>query len=303
MEFGLNLAGINITITLLDQAQEGAWFCNSFFRDFFHQNQPTVASVEVSTLGRARNGFPLKTRDQNRVLEQLLPAKETAAWLRDTLNHTRDSPIHEKLIYSFCLGGLLLFDPETAKGHIYLLRKGRRRFQPFLRIFWMFFAQVLGEQNSCFVHCAALAKDHEGALFFGDSGAGKSTLAANSNGCLVFSDDSPIFGKQNGEYQMFPAPFHQLDPLVGLKKEIIGQSARVNALYFLTKDKGIHLKEISKSRALSMIIKRYIHFFPYLSPDAKTTLFDLFFEACDNLPAYYFHIGRSQDVPGIITHR
>jgi len=303
VELGLNLANTNITITLLDQAQDGARFCNAFFREFFHQNQATVASVEVSTLGRARNGFPLKTRDQNRVLEQLLPPKETAAWLRNTLNHTGDFPIHEKLICSFCLGGLLLFDPETAKGHIYLLRKGRRRFQPLHRIFWMYFAQVLGEQHRCFVHCAALAKDGEGALFFGDSGAGKSTLAANSDGCLVFSDDSPIFSEQNGEYRMFPSPYHQLDPTGGLRKEIIGQSARVNALYFLTKGEETHLKGISKSRALSMIIKRYIHFFSYLSPDAKSDLFDLFFEACDNLPAYYFHIGRSQDVSEIITHR
>lgn len=299
----MSLANTNITITLLDQAKEGAPFCDLYFRDFFYQDHSEAARVKVSVSGKGNNGFPLSAREQERVFEQLLPPKEVAAWFRDTLKHTGDFPIQEKTICSFCLGGLLLFDPETARGHIYLLRQGARRLQPLYRIFWIYFAQVLGEQHCCFVHCAALAKDREGALFFGDSGAGKSTLASNSAGCLVFSDDSPIFGRHNGEYHVFPSPYHQLDMSGGLKKEIIGQNARVRGLYFLTRDDRVHLERISKRMAISMIIKRYIHFFPYLSPEAKSALFDLFFEACHTLPAYHFHVDRGQDVPGVITDR
>ena len=301
-ELALNLADTNITITLLDEAREGVPLCNRFFRDFLHQGQPEAARVTVRAMGKENCGFPLKARDR-RVFEQLLPTKEMLPWLRDTLKHTGDFPIHEKTVCSFCLGGLLLFDPKTARGQIYLLRQGQRRFQPLHRIFWMFFAQALGEQHRCFVHCAALAKDREGALFFGDSGAGKSTLAGNSNGCAVFSDDSPVFSRHNGEYHMFPSPYHQLHLSGGLKTEIIGKSARVKALYFLTRDERVHLERISGKRAISMIINRFIHFFSYLSPDAKSTLFDLFLEVCHTLPAYHFHIGRRQDVPGLITDR
>ena len=302
VELSLSLANTNITITLLDQAREGAQLCNHFFRDFLHQDLPEAARVKVNALGKGNNGFPSKARDR-RVFEELLPAKEVFPWLRDTLKHTGDFPIHKKIIYSFCLGGLLLFDPETAKGHIYLLRQGPRRFQPLHRIFWMYFAQVLGEHHRCFVHCAALVRDREAALFFGDSGAGKSTLAGNSNGSLVYSDDSPVFSRHNGEYHVFPSPYHQLDPSEGLKKEVIGQSARIKGLYFLTRDERLHLERISRKRTISMIIKRYIHFFPYLSPDAKSALFDLFLEVCHTLPAYHFHIDQVQDVPGVITDR
>ncbi len=303
MELSLSLSGTHITITLLGQAKEGGRFCDLYFRDFFCPDPSEAARVEVSVSGKGNNGLPLNDRDQKRVFEQLLPTKKVVAWLRDTISHPGDFPLHEKTICSFCLGGLLLFDPETARGHIFLLRQGPRRFQPLHRIFWIYFAQVLGERQRCFVHCAALVRDQKGALFFGDSGAGKSTLATNSAGCLVFSDDSPIFGRHNGEYHVFPSPFHQLDMSGGLKKEAIGQSARVTGLYFLTRDDRIHLERISKTMAISMIIKRYIHFFPYLSREARTTLFDLFFEACHSLPAYHFHIGRGHDVPGVITHR
>ena len=303
VEFALNLAGTNIAITLLDKAREGAPLCSHFFRDVLHQGHPEAARVKVIAPEKGNNGFPLNAGDQEQVFEQLLPPKKVAEWLRDTLKHTGDFPIHEKTVCSFCLGGLLLFDPETARGQIYLLRQDQRRFQPLHRIFWMYFAQVLGEHHRCFVHCAALAKDREGALFFGDSGVGKSTLADNCNGCLVFCDDSPVFSRHNGEYYMFPSPYHQLDLSGGLKKEVIGKSARVKALYFLTRDERVHLDRISRKRAISMIINRFIHFFPYLSPDAKSALFDLFIEVCHTLPAYHFHIGRSQDVPGVITDR
>ena len=91
-----------------------------------------------------------------------------------------------------------------------------------------------------------------------------------------------------------------MDIAEGLDKDVIKMDARVKGLYFLVKDNRVFLANISKKEAFSMILKRYIHFFPYLSAQAKSAIFDLFFEACDRLPIYKLHFGRDQDVWSVL---
>jgi len=296
MELTVKLAETNVTISLLGQAKKAIPLCNLYFRHFLHPDQKGDAEVVVSVLKKSNAGFPLREKAGSSIFEQLLPTEDVAAWLKKSPGYTEDFPISEKTISAFCLGGLLLFSPDTAAGRIYLLEEGPGCFKPLYRLLWMYFAQVLGERGGCFLHSAAVVKDEEGYLFMGDSGAGKSTFVKLCPEYEVLSDDGPIISRRDGEYRVYPSPYHQMDFERGLDKEVIQMSARVKGLYFLIKDDRVSLERISKKEAFSMILKRYIHFFPYLSAQAKSALFDHFFEVCYELPTYYLHFRRDQDV-------
>jgi hypothetical protein len=300
MEMTLNLAENNINISFLGQAKKAIPLCQYYFSDFLHLELNNGARIKVSILSNNHREFPFRSSIGYPVIEQLLPAQEVAAWLSHIPEYGQDFAVNEASICAHCHDGLLLFDSNTAAGHILLLNQGRACFRPLHRLFWMYFAQVLGEKNCCFIHCAALAKNHSGYLFWGDSGAGKSTVANLSSQGTVISDDSPIFVKENGDYFVYPSPFHQLEHKKNLAKKAETHRTRVKALYFLVKDERLYLENISTRKAFSMILQQHIHFFPYLTVKAKSALFDVFFDACKTIPTYYLHFGRNQDVWEVI---
>jgi len=303
MKLNVNLSGTNISIIFLGRSKEAIPFFNLYFHDFISSDQKGDATITISFIKNHHHGFPVRANSVNPVYEQLLSTPDVAAWIGEASDYKEGFPISKRTICSFCLDGLLLFDPTTAAGRIYLMRQDQWCFRPLYQLFWMFFAQVLGEEGGCFLHSAALIKDNKGYLFMGDSGAGKSTIAKACRECKVLSDDSPIFRKRDGGCHVFPSPFHQMDPSKGLDRDIIAASAEVKGFYFLTKDDRVYLEEVSKKRTISMIIQRYIHFFPYLSTRARSALFDLLIEACHNNPTHYIHFCRDQDVLQFITGR
>jgi len=302
MELTVNLAGTDIGLSFLDDAKKAMPLCNSYFQGFLSEEQRDDAEVVVSILEKPNAVFPIQERAGTQVFEQLLCSEDVAAYLRKSPEYTEDFPIDQKTISSLCLDGLLLFNPDSAAGRIYLLERGQTRFRPLYRLLWMYFAQVLGERGGCFVHSAALVKDREGYLFMGESGAGKSTIVKLCPECEVLADDGPILLRENGEYLAYPSPYHQMDNLRALDKRVIRMSARVEGLYFLVKDDRLFVEDVSRKEALSMILKRYIHFFPYLSVQAKMGLFDLFFDACYKLNVNYLHFALDEDISKIIPH-
>lgn len=303
MELTVNLAGTDIGLSFLDDAKKAMPLCNQYFQGFLCPDRRADAEVEVSILKKADGRFPFQENVKVKIFQQLLPTQDVVAWLRKSPEYTEDFPINEKTISSFCQGGLLLFNPNTARGRIYLLEQGARRFQALYRLVWLYFAQVLGERGGCFVHSAAVVKDGEGYLFMGDSGSGKSTLVKLCPECSVLSDDSPILFEESGEYRIYPSPYHQMDPVGGLDKEVIHMSARVKGIYFLIKDDRVFLEVISRKAALSLILKRYIHFFAYLSAQAKIALFDLFLDGCYKLNLWYLHFAPDADTWKVIARR
>ena len=150
--------------------------------------------------------------------------------------------------------------------------------------------------KSCFIHSAALIKDGKGHMFLGDSGAGKSSLAAANKESIVLSDDSPVFNRQDGDYLVFPSPYHQIDPLQGLEKDALGTRTKVEGIYFLTKDKHLDREKVPRQSAVSMIMNRYLLFFSYLSREAKTDIFDLVLGAVDQVPVYNLHFSLDHDI-------
>lgn len=300
MKLTVNLAGTKIEISFIGRAEKAIHLCSQYFRSFLCPNQASHAKITVSILERPNHGFPVRETTGNPVFEQLLSTTEVVEWLKEISEYKEDFPISERTISSFCLDGLLLFDPDTVSGRIYLLKPGIECFKPLYRLFWMYFAQVFGEIGSFFIHAVALVKDQKGYLFMGDSGAGKSTLASLYREHTVFSDDSPIFCKQDGGYRVFPSPYHQLDSLKGLDRDIAAMSAEVRGLYFLIKDDKVYSEKLSKKEAISMIINRHIHFFLYLSTQARSGIFSIIYEACNKLPTYNFHFCQDQNMWRVI---
>ncbi len=301
MKTTISLAGIDITITFLGRSKEAMPLCNHFFRDFQYPEQRRNANISINILKNTNDTFPVQATERNSSLERLLPTREVEVWLKKFPEYMNGFPISERTICSLCPEGLLLFNPDTTAGRIYIFKQATECFHSLYRLLWIYFAQVLGEMGGCFVHAAALVKNKEGYLLMGDSGAGKSTIARLCPECCVFSDDGPIFFRRNGEYRIYPSPFHQIDPINGLDKKIIQMNARVKGLYFLNKDSRVFLKNISKKRAFSTILKRYIHFFTHLSAQAKSEIFNLFIEVCNKFPVYDLHFRRDQDVWGVIN--
>ncbi|MBU0699052.1 MAG: hypothetical protein ABIK98_14975 [Pseudomonadota bacterium] len=301
MELTVDLAGTKIDIIFAGQSNNAIALCNHYFRNFIHPDRGKSAAVKISVLETTNSRLPVKETNGEPIFEQLLSTPDVVQWLRKVPQYKKDFLIDETTICSFCMDGLLLFSPETATGHIYLLKQGPRMFRPLYRLLWIYFAQVLGEEESCFVHAAALVRRENGYLFMGDSGAGKSTLAGACRQDTVLSDDSPVFRKRNGKYHVFPSPYHQMDRLKILNREVPDIYAEVKGLYFLIKDDDVSIHKISKKKAVSMIINRYILFFPYLSPRAKRLLFDLFLEVCHNLHTHYLHYLPGRDVWSVIA--
>lgn len=301
MNLTIAIADTSVKITFPGQAERAVPLCRDYFRGFLRPGEIADAEIEISILKNANDHPPIQRESGNVHFEKRLNSRDVFSWLSQFPEYERDFPEHETTIASSCLDSLLLFDPHTAAGRIYLLKWGPECFRPLHRLLWMYLAQVLGEKRSCFIHCAALVQDGKGYLFLGDSGAGKSSLAKVSDQAIVLSDDSPVLSKQNGDYVVFSSPFHQMNPLMGWNKEVIGLSAIVEGLYFLAKDDRLYLHGISRKKAVSMILKRYILFFPYISARAKSALFDLILKLCHRFPIYNLHFCLEQDVWGLIA--
>jgi hypothetical protein len=301
MKLALNIAETKVAINFSEQTEKAIPLCSRFFKGFIQSGQRADAEAGLSILKKPVSRYHVQKIAGSRVFEKLIPVRNVSEWLKDIHGHNIDFPMNEKTICSFCLNGLLLFYPETSAGRIYLLKEGDDCFQPLYRLIWMYLSQVLGEMGGCFVHAAALVNGGEGSLFMGGSGSGKSSLARRlGQKYHVFSDDGPILFRRNGEYRLYPSPYHQMDPLKGLDEEVLPRNAELKALYFLVKDKQVFLDRVSRQEAFSMILMQYIHFFPYLSTEAKATLFDLFFDACYKIPAYYLHFRLDYDLWKVI---
>jgi hypothetical protein len=303
MKLAAKLASIPIEIDLLGNAQKAMPLCMKYFEGFLDPGQECDSRVEIRVIKRPKNRKSPWGKTERSVFEQLLPTQDVVNWLKESPEYTEDFPLNERAICSYCMGGLLLFDPDSARGRIYLFEQGSSCFQPLYRLLWMYFAQILGEKGGCFVHAAAIVRDGEGHLFMGDSGSGKSTLARHCNWGFVLSDDSPIIVRQNGNCLVFPSPYHQTGQGEGLDRDILQMSGTLMHIYFLIKGSQLALEDVSREEALLMILKRYIHFFPYLSQHAKRALFDLFFEVCYKIPSYNLYFKKNQDILSVINDK
>jgi len=296
MKLTVGLADAVIGIDLLGQAERAVPLCREIFKDFLYPELDAETELKVIILNNQIKTLPIvQQRGRKRVIEEQLLTKDAMVWLDKIHWNSNDFKISESMIASYCLGGLLLFDPETSNGCV-ILQDGPGCFRPIYRLCWMYLAQVLGERKACFIHSAALVRDGKGYLFIGESGAGKSTLAGLCNGSIVFSDDRPVFCERNGSYYVYPSPYRQTSLLKGQGGNVIGLCAMAAGFYFIFKDNQTYLTNISTIEAISDIISRHILFFKYLSMRARSNLFDLLFEACHKISMYKLYFCLDQDI-------
>jgi len=301
----LNLAGTHITVAFQGKTKAVAHVYDYFFEGFITKEEQTDAYLKVSFLPDSIRRGPFNKRNQDPTSHApvLSPVSnpEVLQWLKEIGEVSPHLPFSKTTLCTLFLNGLLVYSPETASGQIYILRDGLADFRSLYFLFWLYFAEVLGEMGNCFLHAAALVKDEMGYLFLGDSGAGKSTISRLCSDYQIFSDDGPIIGSWNGGYRVFPSPFHQQDSLNGLKDAAITSGVPIVSFCFLVKDEEIFFEKIPKKKAFSMILTRHIHFFHRLSAQTKLKLFDLFSGACDNILLHYFHFSKGKNVGSYLT--
>lgn len=300
MKIGLNLMGTKISVCFSGETKDVTHFYRFFFREFMTEVDRADAPLRVSFLPDSVKVFPFSPQGRITDREMVVPNHEIAGWLGKLESLPGDFPFSEQTMSSLLFNGLLLYSPETAAGQIYLLRHDPYPFRPLHHLFWIYFAQVLGERGSCFLHAAALVKGERGYLFLGESGAGKSTLSRSCIDCQVFSDDGPMVCGHGSDLRVYPSPFYQLDRLEGLNIDDIGQSARVCGFYFLIQDQRSFLEPVDKRVAFSLILKRHIHFFPSLSRKARERLFFIFLDACAKITTHNLHFSKDQDIWDIL---
>ena len=305
MRITLNLAGTHITVVFQGQTKAIAHVYDYFFKGFITREERTDAHLKVSFLPDSIRPGPFNKRNQDPTSHApvLSPVSnpEVVEWLKEIGEASQHLPFNKETVCTRFLNGLLLYFPETASGQIYILRDGLADFRSLYFLFWLYFAQVLGEVGNCFLHAAALVKEGRGHLFLGDSGSGKSTVSRLCSDYQVFSDDGPIISSQNGVYRVHPSPFHQQDSRKGIEDEAISLGVRIVRFYFLIKDEEIFLEEIPRKKAFSMLLTRHIHFFQSLSRSTKLKLFDLFSGACDNISSHYLHFSKENNVGSYLT--
>ena len=299
MKLTVGIADLLIGIDLVDGAERAAPLFKAFFGDFLQPEQPWDAEVRIAVLQFPDHTPPGVKRGRKRVAEQRLSTPDIAAWLDGIPGWAGLFPITETTIASHCLGGLLLFNPETSSGCM-LLKEGPRRLQPVYRLFWTYCAQVLGEKGGCFIHSAALARDGKGYLFLGESGAGKSTLARLHGRQGVFSDDSPVLYRRNGDSIIFPSPFDQTDRSQGAGGDTIGRSARLEGLYFLSQADRTCLEKMPTKEAVPLILHRHLFFPRYLSARVRADLFGFFCDLCDRIIPHRLYFSLNEEIWRII---
>jgi hypothetical protein len=260
------------------------------------KGEADLQNIEVCLMpsdGKALFGVP---EDHVDPIEFALTVEQLTHWVNGNIESSDNICINHETIGIQSLSGLLIFTPENNCGKVYLPGKDRHPYRSLYRLFWIYFAQVLGESGGCFIHAASMAKEGKGFVFMGGSGAGKSTLARLSNGGEVLSDEAPVIIEIRDEPRVFPSPYHQMDIEHSFGKSLVMSGVPVGSLNFIIQDKNTYIEPIDARDAVAMILARSIIFFSYVTTRAKAKIFDLFHRTCHRLPINFLHYEMKTDV-------
>jgi len=300
MKLTVGIADLLIGIDLVGHVESATPLCRAYFEGFLRPERRWDAEIRIAALKFPdHSALPGVKRGRRQFAEPRLSTVDVAAWLDRVPGWAGLFPITELTISSHFLGGLLLFNPETSAGCM-LLKEGPRCLQPVYRLLWAYCSQVLGERAGCFIHSAALARNGKGYLFLGESGAGKTTLARLHGGQGVFSDESPVLCRRNGDGFIFSSPFDQTDRSQGADDDTLGRSARLEGLYFLSQADRTCLEPILVKEAIPLIVHRHLFFPQYLSKRALADLFGFFCDLCDRIPPHRLHFSLNEEIWGTI---
>ena len=284
-----------ITLIFRGRSEAIVPFYRTLYREFLVDDQPGERVLEIHLLPKTGNELFGIPKDQVQHSESAFSSERLADWVGKNGKWT-DVSVAKGIIGIQSLNGLLLFSPDTACARIFIPEKDKHPYQSLYRLFWIYFAQVVGETGGCFLHAASMEKEGKGFVFIGGSGAGKSTLARLSNDANVLADEAPVISDCDKDLRVYPSPYHQLSPEHNFGKRLIDFGAPIEGLYFIVMDKKTFVEPVSGTDAIAMILARYIHFFFYVTPNARAKIFDLFHRTCHNLSIFCLHYAINTDV-------
>jgi hypothetical protein len=301
----LELAGTPIRIAFADNTLKTVSMCDERFRGFYRPQGEAAAEIRVRAEEDLVDLSRVEPRVSRRLREAGLSAAQVSRWLR---RNRKSRPgraaapsidLREGMIGVLRPRGLLLFDAPGSRCDLYLFGPALGCLPALHELLWIALAQLLAERGICFLHAAALAKNGEGHLFLGDSGAGKSTVARNCPGCTVLSDDAPLLSADGETFRLFPSPYHQLEFERESHPEAYRAETRAAALFFLVQGGETRVRPLSRRQALPRLLLRDIHFLRYFSPQARRSMFELCYRACDVLSSYELRFRERDDVWGV----
>ena len=232
--------------------------------------------------------------------EYALTREQLTGWIRGNRKWAANVPFSDGSIGVQSMNGLLVYTPERTCGSVFLPQKDLHPYRSLYRLFWIYFTQVIGEQGACFLHAASIEKGEEGFVFIGGTGTGKSTLARLAGNGAALGDEAPVVAGGSETLRVYPSPYHQMDPEYTFGKNQIVSGISVRSLYFIIRDDETFVEPVSKTDAVAMIMARYIHFFFFISPEARVKIFDLFYHTCHKFPIYCLHYEINTDVWKVI---
>ena len=296
MTLTLTMGNQMITLIFKDGSEQILPFFRSVYREFIIDYPKGGSKLEVCLLPHTGAALFGISEDQESHNEFAITHEQLSLWVKKYVKQTDDFTVTQRTIGIQSLTGLLLYSPETLCGRIYLPGMDQHPYRSLYRLCWIFFAQVMGEAGGCFLHAASMAKKGAGVLLMGGSGAGKSTLARSIHGAEVLADEAPVIFNGGNDLKVYPSPYHQLNPEYCFGNSLVISGARIKGLYFIVLDERAFLEPVSRTDAIAMIMARYIHFFFFVSPEARVKIFDLLHRACHKLPIYCLHFVKNTDV-------
>lgn len=159
---------------------------------------------------------------------------------------------------------------------------------------------ILVEQKKLLIHGAGIKKKDSGYLFLGESGAGKTTIASSAKRDDLFSDDSPVIGRENNSFYIYPSPYSQVDMFEPKRNDHYLKKTKLTKLFFLKKNDKLFIKPRDRRSAFAEIIKKHIHSFEFMGSKSRIAVFNLCYDLCDSIPIYDLHFQKNDKFRDII---
>ncbi|MBW1773735.1 MAG: hypothetical protein JRJ82_12695 [Deltaproteobacteria bacterium] len=145
-------------------------------------------------------------------------------------------------------------------------------------------------KKSVILHGASVEMGGEGYLFVGVSGSGKSTLAKCFPSENVFSDESTLCYMAHGTPYLAPTPFIQTEN--GHRRL---EPTPLSKIFFLNKDNGNSMTDVSPGAAMARILHNHIHLFSFFRNEEAVGAFHMVDGMVRSAPASILNFTRTFD--------
>ncbi len=275
-------------------------FYQAVYREFLVHEVQGMHRLDVCPVPRSTHELVGPFQYPEGHHEYALTRQQFADWMRRNRKWIGTIPFSDSIIAVRSTNGLLVYAPDKRSSTLYVPQKDPYPYRSLYRLFWIYFAQVLGEQGACFLHAACLEKDGQGFMFIGGTGTGKSTLARLARNHSALGDEAPVISGADIAPRVYPSPYHQMDPAYPFRENRVFSGLPVQRLYFIIRDEKTFVEPVSRTDAVAMIMARYILFFFFVSAEARVKIFDLFHGTCRKLPIGCLHFAKNTDVWKVI---